>query len=103
MAGSWSFRAIARAVAPELDMDVRMDPHWASVRTPPLVRLRPDAVTRPARDGGVAAVAGSDGRGEGSEPGFGAISAIGWSESFAVDGPRGRSVRHPTFSVQRLL
>lgn len=26
MAGSWSFRAIARAVAPELDMDVRLDP-----------------------------------------------------------------------------
>ncbi|MCB2017291.1 MAG: DUF2779 domain-containing protein [Hydrogenophaga sp.] len=26
MAGSWSFRAIARAVAPELDMDVTLDP-----------------------------------------------------------------------------
>lgn len=26
MAGSWSFRAIARAVAPELDMDVLLDP-----------------------------------------------------------------------------
>lgn len=35
MAGSWSFRAIARAVAPELDMDVRLDPHWASAPTLP--------------------------------------------------------------------
>lgn len=26
MAGSWSFRSVARAVAPELDMDVRLDP-----------------------------------------------------------------------------
>ena len=26
MGGSWSFRAIARAVAPDIDLDIRLDP-----------------------------------------------------------------------------